>query len=945
MRWIRATQAVVAVLVVATACEDLPIVQPDPEEDSVRRIWSFSSMSLLSQQTLGWMDAGDVRRQLGGSVDDGHTFGPAALDLADNLATGRVVSADGGFDHFTSAEAPYTPQLDSTEAIGGRSTLVQYQRFRKTEADARLQYVVQDVYLEALDENSTGIIGSNECPWQDDGEPRLLCNRLLWAWVTLDVNVVRVPARGWCAELDDECLYRAAGRVDLFGWYDNWTLEAMSTGVLPGGLWADTDFRLEDASTDEISHARGLLNAPVTVDIPLDHLPLGDTIEVRIHVESAAMNHRQNELQAFVFAHLNDSGGAAGLEFVRQGLEPVETPDQEADELESEARAVAACGPAGGSVEFVTDAFHAPEWPAGRAPIVLRRTGGSGPMSVLLSTSGGSATAGADYEELSTQVLFDGAADEVRGVDLRLLGDDAVEGAETVTLTLSDPACGTLGGVTNATFTIHDDDRDDAPSYSVGGSISGLEGSGLVLSNLGRRLDVTQNGPFVFAGGWAPGTPYDVTVVEQPANPAQACTVANGSGTIGDAPVEDVLVTCITVESGTGIDESFGTDGRVWADITPYFEANFAAEVELHGDGILIAGDDAIARYHADGVLDTAFGSGGTAAVRPGSSAHILALSVLDDGRILVAGGVLDGANSPTRDDFVLMRYLADGTLDTAFGNAGVVMTDFEGWPDGAYDILVQPDGSIILAGIAHSVDSFGATNADFALARFTSAGAPDATFGPDGTGRVVVDVSGDADVAHAAALLPDGRILLVGRAQPRSVSDPDIGIAVFDADGNLDTSFGNGGLIHVGTSESDRYNDVAIDAAGRILVSGWRVLSGAYHYLVAAYDANGNPDPSFGSAGEVTGPEIGQGNGIAIDVSGRLLLAGRVGSDFGVIRLHADGSLDSSFGGAGVVSADFFGGSDEASDVLVQPDGRIIVAGQASNGIDRGVGVIRVIP
>lgn len=180
MRWIRATQAVVAVLVVATACEDLPIVQPDPEEDSVRRIWSFSSMSLLSQQTLGWMDAGDVRRQLGGSVDDGHTFGPAALDLADNLATGRVVSADGGFDHFTSAEAPYTPQLDSTEAIGGRSTLVQYQRFRKTEADARLQYVVRDVYLEALDENSTGIIGSNECPWQDDGEPRLLCNRLLW---------------------------------------------------------------------------------------------------------------------------------------------------------------------------------------------------------------------------------------------------------------------------------------------------------------------------------------------------------------------------------------------------------------------------------------------------------------------------------------------------------------------------------------------------------------------------------------------------------------------------------------------------------------------------------------------------------------------------------------------------------------------------------------------
>src|SRR5690606_20343476 len=112
---------------------------------------------------------------------------------------------------------------------------------------------------------------------------------------------------------------------------------------------------------------------------------------------------------------------------------------------------------------------HAPEWPVGRAPVLLRRTGGTGPMSVLLSTSAGTATPGEDYREFSTHVIFGAGGDETRAIDLPLLGDDDVEGHETIQVQISTPACGSLGGQTSATFTIHDDDRESAPSYNVGG--------------------------------------------------------------------------------------------------------------------------------------------------------------------------------------------------------------------------------------------------------------------------------------------------------------------------------------------------------------------------------------------------------------------------------------------------------------------------------------------
>ena len=87
----------------------------------------------------------------------------------------------------------------------------------------------------------------------------------------------------------------------------------------------------------------------------------------------------------------------------------------------------------------------------------------------------------------------------------------------------------------------------------------------------------------------------------------------------------------------------------------------------------------------------------------------------------------------------------------------------------------------------------------------------------------------------------------------------------------------------------------------------------------------------------------------VAIQIDGRIVVAGSASSgavtDFGLVRLHSDGTFDSSFGGGGALIVDFFGGADGANDLLVQPDGRLVAAGVARNGAANGVGLVRVMP
>jgi uncharacterized delta-60 repeat protein len=313
-------------------------------------------------------------------------------------------------------------------------------------------------------------------------------------------------------------------------------------------------------------------------------------------------------------------------------------------------------------------------------------------------------------------------------------------------------------------------------------------------------------------------------------------------------------------------------------------------------------------------------------------------VAVQGDGRIVVAGNTLiSDVPISTRRDFALVRFNADGSLDTTFGGDGKVMTDFGDTEDFGKALRIQADGRIVLTGY----QMLDVSDADFALARYTVNGALDATF--SGDGRVTADF-GDYDVAYDLAVQSDGRIVLAG-----GVGLHDWGLARFNADGTPDTSFGDEGQVRT-TFVAD---DIGFATAVRMQADGKIVAAGLGGGIgVARYNADGSLDSTFGGDGmaSVVVPSgIGSWvNDMILQADGRILVVGWSGrsgatdSDMLLVRFNANGSLDTTFGGGdGIVLSDFFSGNDDARDVVVQAGGRIVVGGAIGiGGTSVGAGV-----
>ena len=211
-------------------------------------------------------------------------------------------------------------------------------------------------------------------------------------------------------------------------------------------------------------------------------------------------------------------------------------------------------------------------------------------------------------------------------------------------------------------------------------------------------------------------------------------------------------------------DTGFGTGGKVTTPIGT--DSDYAQDVAVQADGkIIVSGytkvslfdtDFALVRYNADGSLDTGFGTGGKVTTAFGTGYdEAYSVTVQADGKIIVAGSANNGS-----EDFALVRYNADGSLDSGFGTGGKVTTPIGAGTDTAYDVLVQSDGKIVVAGQASG------TGYDFALARYNADGSLDTGFGTGGT--VLTAVSANNDYGRFVALQSDGKIVVGGDLQPR---------------------------------------------------------------------------------------------------------------------------------------------------------------------------------
>ncbi len=352
----------------------------------------------------------------------------------------------------------------------------------------------------------------------------------------------------------------------------------------------------------------------------------------------------------------------------------------------------------------------------------------------------------------------------------------------------------------------------------------------------------------------------------------------------------------------------------------------------------LFAGDASVQAQTAPstGALDASFDADGkvTTAIGPGSSSLAFAMALQPDGKIVVAGGFNVASGGSQDYEFALARYNSNGSLDTAFDADGKVTTTFSASNDFAEGVAVQSDGKIVAAGVA----SNGSDN-DFALARYNANGSLDTSFSADG--KVLTAFSANNDGAKAVAVQSDGKIVVVGGGH--NGSDNDFALARYNANGSLDTSFSADGKVLTDFSGGhDVAQDVVVLPGGKIVVAGQSHNGSVTVFALARYNANGSLDTSFDTDGKVTTIiDSGENNGMAVAVQsdGKIVVAGRVfqgsgNNDIALARYNANGSLDTSFDADGKVSTDFGSGkNEEARDVAVQSDGKIVVAGWAYNG------------
>jgi uncharacterized delta-60 repeat protein len=280
------------------------------------------------------------------------------------------------------------------------------------------------------------------------------------------------------------------------------------------------------------------------------------------------------------------------------------------------------------------------------------------------------------------------------------------------------------------------------------------------------------------------------------------------------------------------------------------------------------------------------------------------------------------------------------GQLDTGFGGDGRVTTDFTRGDDVAFDVAIQADGKVIAAGTAN----YRGANARFALARYDTNGALDATFGGDG--KVTTNFTSAWDGAFSVAIQPaDGKIVVAGEAGgtgPAESAAARFALARYDTAGVLDPTFGGDGKVTTNVSRgADFVFGLAIQADGKIVVTG-RVGGSGGRIALARYNADGSLDATFGGDGKVaTNVTVAddRADDLAIQADGRIVVAGTAnyfsnGARFALVRYEADGSRDATFSGDGIVTTHLATTFDGAFGVTVQPgDGKIVAVGQAGGG------------
>jgi uncharacterized delta-60 repeat protein len=335
----------------------------------------------------------------------------------------------------------------------------------------------------------------------------------------------------------------------------------------------------------------------------------------------------------------------------------------------------------------------------------------------------------------------------------------------------------------------------------------------------------------------------------------------------------------------------------------------------------------------APGDLDSTFGAGGH--VSPTLLDNANAMALQPDGKIVVVG--------LTEGGVAVARFNPDGSADLSFGQNGKTKPLTSVGQAVAWCLAIQPDGGIVTGGWI----SDGGNGIGFSLFRFKSNGKLDPSFGS--TGKVITHFFNFNDTIYKVAIQPDGKIIAVG-----DVGEPGVGhlfgVARYNPNGTLDSSFGTGGKVTSNFGDADAFDGIVLQAAsdlallanGNIVVVGYALKDfGGYNFGVIRYLPNGNLDQTFGNGGFVTTDFNGSSDFascVAIQADGKIVVGGYAfdrntgDNDMAVARYNTDGTLDATFGGFGRLISGVMG-TDFINTIAVDQSGKILVAGGAPGG------------
>jgi uncharacterized delta-60 repeat protein len=395
-----------------------------------------------------------------------------------------------------------------------------------------------------------------------------------------------------------------------------------------------------------------------------------------------------------------------------------------------------------------------------------------------------------------------------------------------------------------------------------------------------------------------------------------------------------LTVTQVLAASVT-LDPTFGTNGIVTADLGS--SSDSSSDIALQSDGKIVMLGAAqgqrpvLMRYNSNGSVDNTFGTNGKLNLDFGRR-----LAVQQDGKLLIAGS--------SEGSFAVARYNSNGTsLDNAFGTNGVaIIPSASGdiFDYSASDLAVESNGRIVVAGTCsnrygHSVFS--------AIARLNSDGTPyDTDYGS------VIWLDGVFSYANynfgeAVAAQPDGKIVVFGNTMDDESYNMRPFLVRLNLNSSLDKTFGTNGrgavIIPVPRFHYDK-GSMVIQADGRIVVAGTVGNIDDVHndLVVARFNANGTLDSTFSGTGIVVA-DFGTnefGTDVHLQADGKLVVVGTSStgdsSNLLIVRYNKDGSLDAAFGDNGKLISNLGNSSASGAGIEVRPNGKFIVAG-SSNG------------